>query len=97
MRDKTAKDNRQRGLDLFSHDFTQNNLLAFFIYGKSSILTFSDTEIVLCFISDLMYKQIIINMNDILPKSNDQTRLDNASESKTIAFMISFRPRSLFA
>ena len=30
-------------------------------------------------------------MNDILQKSNDQTRLDKTSESRTTVFVISFR------
>ena len=84
MLDENAKDNRQTAAWI-SHDLSW-----LFLPHKSSILLFSNTEIVL-FVFQLIYMQGI-DMNDmfsdILRESDvessrkDQTRLDSASESK---------------
>lgn len=74
-----------------SQDLTWNNALAFFFQGKVSILPFSNTEIVLVFLFQLMYKQRI-DMTNILRKSNvessrqDHTQLDIMSESRKFVF-----------
>jgi len=62
-RDETAEDNRQT-VAWINHDLIRNNELSFFFHDKSSILPFSNTEIVL-FVFQIIYVQRI-DMNDML-------------------------------